>query len=136
MSLRMQAMLLRFLETGELQRVGADSISRRVDVRIIAATNRDLRERIAAGAFREDLYYRLNVVSIHVTPLRERPDDVRDLVEHFLDCYSREHRVPVRRLSDAALATLVAYRWPGNVRELKNVVERLVLKASDPANRG
>ena len=130
MSLRMQAMLLRFLETGELQRVGADTINRRVDVRIIAATNRDLRERMAAGAFREDLYYRLNVVSIHVTPLRERPEDVRDLLGHFLDFYSREHRVPVCCLSEAALAALVAYRWPGNVRELKNVVERLVLKAS------
>lgn len=130
MSLRMQAMLLRFLETGELQRVGADARNRRVDVRIIAATNRDLRERIAAGAFREDLYYRLNVVSIHVTPLRERTEDVRDLLRHFLDCYSREHRVPVRCLSEGALAALVAYRWPGNVRELKNVIERLVLKAS------
>jgi transcriptional regulator with PAS, ATPase and Fis domain len=131
MSLRMQAMLLRFLETGELQRVGADVTTRKADVRIIAATNRDLRERMAAGAFREDLYYRLNVVCIHVAPLRERPEDVRELLEHFLDSYSREHRVPVRRLSPAALAALVAYRWPGNVRELKNLIERLVLKASN-----
>jgi two-component system, NtrC family, response regulator HydG len=129
MSLRMQGMLLRFLETGELQRVGADAISRRVDVRIIAATNRDLRERIAAGAFREDLFYRLNVICIHVRPLRERPEDIRDLLEHFFDAYSERHRTRVRELSPAALDTLMAYRWPGNVRELKNVVERLVVQA-------
>lgn len=128
MSLRMQAMLLRFLETGELQRVGGDAVSRRVDVRIIAATNRDLRERIGAGAFREDLYYRLNVVCVHVRPLRERPEDVRDLLEHFLDSYSELHRTPLRRLSPAAMEMLMAYRWPGNVRELKNVVERLVVQ--------
>ena len=129
MSLRMQAMLLRFLETGELQRVGADAISRRVDVRIIAATNRDLRERISAGAFREDLYYRLNVICIHVRPLRERPEDIRDLLEHFLDAYRERHHTAARELSPAAMETLMAYRWPGNVRELKNVVERLVVQA-------
>ena len=129
MSLRMQAMLLRFLETGELQRVGADHALRRVNVRIIAATNRDLRERIEAGQFREDLYYRLNVILLQVPSLRGRPDDIHELLEHFLEEFSRQHRVPRRSLTPEALGLLKAYRWPGNVRELKNVVERMVVRA-------
>jgi transcriptional regulator with PAS, ATPase and Fis domain len=127
MSLRMQAMLLRFLETGELQRVGAAGM-RRVDVRIIAATNRDLKQCMAAGTFREDLYYRLNVIAIRLPALRERPGDIGELLAHFLESYSRHHRLPVRSLSREALDVLAAYRWPGNVRELKNVAERLVLR--------
>ncbi len=129
MSLRMQAMLLRFLETGELQRVGADVTTRRVNVRIIAATNRDLRKRIEAGEFREDLYYRLNVIVIDVPPLRGRPDDICELFEYFLESYSQHHRAERRLLTDEALGVLTGYGWPGNVRELKNVAERLVVRA-------
>jgi len=128
MSVRMQAVLLRFLETGELQRVGAERQSGRADVRIVAATNRDLRERIAAGAFREDLYYRLNVIHIHVPPLRERSEDVPPLVEHFVRVFSQQHRVAKPDMSAEALRRLVDYRWPGNLRELKNVLERMTLK--------
>jgi transcriptional regulator with GAF, ATPase, and Fis domain len=133
MSLRMQAMLLRFLETGELQRVGGDATNIRVDVRIIAATNRDLRQRIQAGEFREDLYYRLNVFLLHVPALRERRQDVAELFEYFLSSYSERHRVPRCRLTPEALHALMEYRWPGNVRELKNVAERLAVRAPGEA---
>ena len=129
MTLRMQALLLRFLETGEIQRVGSDRPQARVDVRVIAATNRNLTERIAAKEFREDLYYRLNVIHLTVPPLRERPEDVPDLLDHFLQTYAERHGVATPKLSPEALARLVAYRWGGNVRELKNFVERLVLKS-------
>jgi len=129
MSLRMQAMLLRFLETGELQRVGADHATRRIDVRIIAATNRNLAARIEAGEFRADLYYRLNVVLLEVPALRERRGDIPELLEHFLELYSLQHRVARRRLTPEALQRLMAYRWPGNVREVKNLVERLAVRA-------
>ncbi len=129
MSLRMQALLLRFLETGELQRVGSDRVVKRVDVRIIAATNRDLSKRIETGEFRADLYYRLNVILLEIPPLRNRPDDVRELLEHFLDAYANTHGVARRRLTPEALGLLMAYRWPGNVRELKNIVERLAVRA-------
>jgi DNA-binding NtrC family response regulator len=130
MSGRMQAVLLRFLETGELQRVGADRSHARANVRIIAATNRDLGAEMQAGRFREDLYYRLNVVRIHVPPLRERKEDVPPLLQHYLAYYSARHGVGPRTLSSAALAELVEHAWPGNVRQLKNAVERLVLKAT------
>jgi transcriptional regulator with GAF, ATPase, and Fis domain len=129
MSLRMQAMLLRFLETGELQRVGADRAGKRVDVRIIAATNRDLSQRIESGEFRADLYYRLNVILLQVPSLRERPEDIPELLEHFLESYCLRHGVARRRLTPEALGLLMKYRWPGNVRELKNVVERLAVRA-------
>jgi transcriptional regulator with PAS, ATPase and Fis domain len=121
MSLRMQAMLLRFLETGEIQAVGTDAHTRRVDVRVIAATNRNLLELIAAGQFREDLLYRLRVIHIEVPPLRERREDIEPLVTHFL----RRSPRPVG-IADAALKVLIRYRWPGNVRELQNVVEQAV----------
>jgi transcriptional regulator with GAF, ATPase, and Fis domain len=123
MSLRMQAVLLRFLESGEIQRVGSDRAHTRVNVRIVAATNRDLPTEIAGGGFRRDLYYRLNVLHIHVTPLRERRDDIQPLLDFYLERHCRSCR-----LSSRALDLLVAYRWPGNVRQLKNVVERLALK--------
>jgi len=129
MSVRMQAVVLRFLETGELRRVGAERQTGHADVRIVAATNRDLRERIAAGAFREDLYYRLNVIHIHVPPLRERSDDVPLLLDHFFRLFSLQHRVPRPDLSPEVLGRLLQYRWPGNLRELKNVAERMTLKA-------
>jgi DNA-binding NtrC family response regulator len=129
MSLRMQAMLLRFLENGELQRVGAERAVRRVNVRIIAATNRDLSRRIESGEFRADLYYRLNVILLEVPPLRQRKEDVPELLEHFLTSCSAAQRVARPRLTPEALERLVEYRWPGNVRELKNVAERLVARS-------
>jgi len=130
MTLRMQAMFLRFLENGEIHPVGADSFRERVDVRIIAATNKSLPDEVAAGRFREDLMYRLDVVHIHVPPLRERRADIRELIEHMLGRSSR----PIR-LDDEALFALESYRWPGNVRELQNVVERLVWTARDDVVR-
>ncbi len=129
MSLRMQALLLRFLESGEVQRVGADRSQNRVDVRVIAATNRNLAERIAEKEFREDLYYRLNVIHLLITPLRERRDDIQVLLAYFLRVYSQRHGVPTPDLAPDATRLLTAYDWPGNVRELKNVVERLVVRA-------
>jgi len=125
MSLRMQAALLRFLETGEIQRVGADRIRGTVNVRVIAATNRELDPEIAGSAFRADLYYRLNVLRIAIAPLRERKEDIPLLLDHFMACCSRQPGARERRFSADALALLVAYAWPGNVRQLKNVVERL-----------
>ena len=110
MSTRMQAMLLRFLESGEIQRVGADRPHTRVNVRLIAATNRDLQARIASGEFREDLFFRLNVIRIEIPPLRDRAEDVPLLIEHFLDAYSRLHKVPVTSVSPDAMDALVAYR--------------------------
>jgi transcriptional regulator with PAS, ATPase and Fis domain len=121
MSLRMQALLLRFLENGEIQPVGSDRAVSLVDVRVIAATNRKLPELIAAGRFREDLLYRLRVIHLHVPPLRERPEDIRPLVGHFIERAGR--RVAI---SEGALRLLERYRWPGNVRELQNIVEQAV----------
>ena len=121
MSLRMQAMLLRFLESGEIQAVGSDAPVTRVDIRVVAATNRNLAELIAAGQFREDLLYRLRVIHLEVPPLRERRDDIDVLVPHFIQRSGRNVTV-----TPAALQTLVRYRWPGNVRELQNVVEQAV----------
>jgi DNA-binding NtrC family response regulator len=121
MSLRMQALLLRFLENGEVQPVGAERGQARVKVRVIAATNRNLPEAVASGRFREDLLYRLDVVHLHVPPLRERPDDVKPLVAHTLA--KAERRI---HFTEGAMRALESYRWPGNVRELQNVVERLV----------
>ncbi len=121
MSLRMQALLLRFLENGEIQAVGADHSQARVDVRVVAATNRNLDELVAAGQFREDLLYRLRVIHLHVPALRDRADDVQALLQHFLALSERE-----LSFTDEALRALLRYRWPGNVRELRNVVEQLV----------
>jgi transcriptional regulator with GAF, ATPase, and Fis domain len=129
MSPRMQAVLLRFLETGEIQRIGADRSHARANVRLITATNRDLEKEVASGSFREDLFFRLNVIRLSVPPLRERRSDIALLVNHFLAWYGPLHRMPAAELAPEALEALVAYRWPGNVRELKNVVERIVLKA-------
>jgi transcriptional regulator with PAS, ATPase and Fis domain len=129
MSLRMQALLLRFLESGEIQRVGAERAQARVNVRVIAATNRNLTDRIVTKEFREDLYYRINVIHLTMPPLRERREDVPELLEHFIAYYSDRHAQPVPQLAPEALAHLVDYGWPGNVRELRNFVERLVLRA-------
>ena len=121
MSLRMQGMFLRFLENGEIQPVGSDTMKTHVNVRVIAATNKDLAAAVAAGRFREDLMYRLDVVHIRVPPLRERSEDVRALIEHHLSRAQRRIN-----LTEDALYALETYRWPGNVRELQNVVERLI----------
>ncbi len=129
MSLRMQALLLRFLETGEIQRIGDEREGVRVNVRVICATNRLLPARISRGEFREDLYYRLNVVHLRVPSLRERPDDVPLLLEHFVTEFVDRHRLPRPAIADEARARLLRYDWPGNVRELRNVVERLVVRA-------
>lgn len=129
MSLRMQGLLLGFLETGDVQRVGDDRPESRVDVRIIAATNRDLKERIQAKAVREDLYDRLNVTSIAIPPLRERAEDIGVLVEHFLAFFGGLYHVERPRFSRKAAECMSAYRWPCNVRELKNLVEQLVVTA-------
>jgi DNA-binding NtrC family response regulator len=122
----LQAKLLRFLEEKAFRRVGGTS-DITVDVRVIAATNRDLEQNVRDGKFREDLYFRLNVLRITMPPLRERPDDIAPLARHFLAGFSREFRRPQVALSPAAEKLLRAYSWPGNVRELRNVVERAVL---------
>jgi transcriptional regulator with GAF, ATPase, and Fis domain len=131
MSLRMQGMLLRFLETGELQKVGADHVGERLDVRVIVATNRVLPDMVEQGLFREDLYYRINVVNIHVPPLRDRRDDIPLLLEHFFENmgWSNGNRP---RIAPDAYAALADYQWPGNVRELANVVERIIVSGCGP----
>ena len=126
---RMQGLLLRFLETGEIQRVGSERTEARVNVRVIAATNRNLVDAVAAKAFRDDLYYRLNVIQLHLPPLRERLADVAALLPYFLQNFSAQYAVPVPSLSPDAMAMLETYHWPGNVRELKNVAERLVVRS-------
>ena len=128
MTLRMQGLLLRFLETGELQKVGADHRGKLTNVRIIAATNRNLQELIAKEQFREDLFYRLNVIHFMVPPLRDRREDIPLMIEHFLRRYQAlgSHHF-VRGFEPEAFQALVEYSWPGNVRELENVIERLVV---------
>jgi transcriptional regulator with PAS, ATPase and Fis domain len=125
MSLRMQALLLRFLESGETQAVGSDQPTTHVDVRVVAATNRNLRDLVAAGQFREDLFYRLCVIHLEVPPLRERPEDIQALMKHFLARAGRD-----LKFTDAALRLFLAHRWPGNIRELLNVIEQLVCLSS------
>lgn len=122
-----QAKLLQVLQDREVRRVGATQ-SRRVNVRIIAATNRDLDEQVRNGQFREDLFYRLSVVPVVIPPLRERPEDVLGLLHHFLERFNKRYGLS-RHLTNEAVTQLVEYRWPGNVRELENLVERLVVTA-------
>ena len=133
MSTRMQVVLLRFLESGEIQRVGADRSHTRVNVRLITATNRDLQAQINAGAFREDLYFRLNVIRFAIPPLRDRSEDVPLLVNYYVNSFGQSHKVSAPDITADAMNALVNYRWPGNIRELKNVVERIVLKAAGRA---
>ncbi|HEY7530109.1 MAG TPA: sigma-54 dependent transcriptional regulator, partial [Gemmatimonadota bacterium] len=131
MSAPAQAKVLRALQEGVIERVGGNEpIS--VDVRVLAATNKNLEEEIRAGSFREDLYYRLNVVPLHVPPLRERPEDLPDLARHFLAVYAQENNQPPKRFADDALEALARRDWPGNVRQLKNVVERLAILVEAP----
>jgi transcriptional regulator with PAS, ATPase and Fis domain len=147
MTLRMQGLLLRFLETGEIQKVGAERVSKATNVRVIAATNRNLRDLIVQGQFREDLFYRLNVIHLIVPPLRERRQDIPALIDHFMHRYTSSGngangngngrpngngaddspRYVAREIAPDAISALCAYSWPGNVRELENVVERLVV---------
>ena len=130
MTLRMQGLLLRFLETGELQKVGSERMGSVVNVRVIAATNRNLRHLIDQGQFREDLFYRLNVIHLRIPPLRDRRADIPALVEHFFDKFSQK-RGHTRLVSFApeAMQVLMEYAWPGNVRELENAIERLLVTA-------
>jgi len=125
----LQVKFLRVLEEKRVTPVGGNE-SREVDFRLVAATNRDLRAEIEAGRFRQDLYYRLSVVTVEIPLLRERKDDIPLLVERFRDLFAREHGKPVIGVTPAALAALVGYAWPGNVRELKNVLESAVLFAA------
>jgi len=122
----LQAKLLRALQDREFQRVGGEKTIR-VDVRIVAATNRDLRQAVRERSFREDLYYRLNVITIDLPALRERREDVPGLVEHFVEHFCHEMSRPLLRVSDETLACLRAYPWPGNVRELQNAIERAIV---------
>ncbi|MCJ7493754.1 MAG: sigma-54 dependent transcriptional regulator [Deltaproteobacteria bacterium] len=124
-SLAMQAKLLRVIQEHEIKRVGGTETTK-IDVRIIAATNKNLEELVAEKKFREDLFYRLNVVSIHLPSLRERLDDIPFLADHFLRKYAAENEKPVSRISAEVLDLLLRYQWPGNVRELENVIERAV----------
>ena len=132
MSARAQAKVLRVLQEGEVEPVG-QSKTQKVKVRVIAATNKNLPEEIRRGAFREDLYFRLNVVPLHVAPLRERPEDVAPLVEHFAGLYAERNGLRRRTFHRSAIDALAARSWPGNVRELKNLVERvLIMTENDP----
>jgi len=125
---QLQVKLLRVLQEREFERVG-DHRTVRVDVRVIAATNLDLQEEVRKGTFREDLYYRLNVVTVYLPPLRNRRDDIPLLIDHFLDRYNRENNRNVHKISRELLNTLMRYPWPGNVRELENAIERAVVLA-------
>ncbi len=129
MSPQMQGALLRFLENGEIQPVGADRKRTAIDVRVITATNRQLMDGMEAKSFREDLYYRLNVIHIHLPPLRERPEDIRVLLMYFVRQFSARHHVPVPQMSEDVIGWLESFAWPGNVRQLRNIAERLVIRA-------
>lgn len=130
LSLTVQAKLLRVLQNRTFERVGG-SKPVKIDVRIIAATNRNLAEMVEQGTFREDLYYRLHVFPITVPPLRERGSDVIALADHFVSTFSEENAKSIKRISTPALNMLMSYHWPGNVRELENVMERAVILSDD-----
>jgi len=127
--LEIQPKLLRLLQEREYERVGESKI-RMADVRVIAATNRNLKEAVARGAFREDLLYRLDVISLHLPPLRERPSDIRSLAQNQLEQLARQSGRPVKGFSEAAARMMERYAWPGNIRELRNVVERATILAT------
>jgi transcriptional regulator with GAF, ATPase, and Fis domain len=128
--LELQSKLLRVLQEGQYERVGEER-TRTVDVRILAATNRDLPREVAAGRFRQDLYYRLNVFPLAVAPLRERKEDIPLLAAHFLEEAARKLHLPPARLTQAHLAQFQSYDWPGNIRELQNAIERALILAQD-----
>jgi DNA-binding NtrC family response regulator len=128
----LQSKLLRVLQEKQYERVG-DEQTKAVDVRIIAATNRDLKAEVAAGRFREDLYYRLNVFPVEVVPLRQRAEDIPLLARHFMELVTKEMNCPMARLTPAGIAMLQNYHWPGNIRELRNVIERAMILAQGAA---
>jgi Nif-specific regulatory protein len=125
-----QAKLLRVLQDGEMRRVG-DTETRHVDVRIISATNRSLAKQVEGGLFREDLFYRLNVITIKMPPLRDRKGDIQILVQHFLDKFAARTGIPPKKITQAAMKALENYAWPGNVRELENTLERAVVLSQE-----
>jgi len=131
MGLVLQAKMLRFLEEKTFRRVGG-ARDLRVDVRVLAATNKDLEKAVRQGAFREDLYYRLNVVPVHIPALADRIEDVHDLVQHFIVQFNREFKRNVQGVTPEAMDCLLRYRWPGNIRELKNVIERVMILGEKP----
>ncbi|HJW87120.1 MAG TPA: sigma-54 dependent transcriptional regulator, partial [Candidatus Brocadiaceae bacterium] len=126
MSLKVQVKLLRVLEKGEFERVGGEK-TLKVDVRLITATNRNLEKEVSEGRFREDLFYRLNVITIHLPPLRERKDDIPILSNFFVIKYTKKYKKEIKGFAPEAMEALCAYHWPGNVRELENVVERAIV---------
>ncbi len=130
MPLGLQAKLLRVLQEKEIERIGS-SVSIEIDVRIIATSNRDLKEFIKKERFREDLYFRLNVIPVHIVPLRERMEDIPLLVEHFIEKYNKENGKAINSVDDEVMRLLLKYHWPGNVRELENYIERGVVTSSD-----
>ena len=132
-SRHVQVKLLRVLQEGEIERLGGGGKPRRIDLRLVAATNVDLAEEVRAGRFREDLFYRLNVIPVHVPPLRDRREDVPILVQHFVSLYAEKNGKPIAGCTPAALARLADYPWPGNVRELENAIERAVVLARGTA---
>lgn len=135
LSLGTQIKLLRVLQEREFERLGGTSTIK-INVRLLAATNRDLEQSITAGTFREELYYRLNVFTMFVPPLRERKEDILLLAEHFLGKYATEHHKAIRRIATSAIDMLMAYHWPGNVRELENTIARAVLVCDGPVIHG
>ena len=127
MSLPLQAKILRVLQEREFERLGGNETIR-IDIRVITATNKDLRKAVAEGTFREDLYYRLNVVSVHLPPLRERTGDIPDLVKYFIKRSSKELHKDIKDIDSSALTILKRYHWPGNIRELENVIKKAIIK--------
>ena len=134
LSVGAQAKLLRAIQEGELQRLGSEKTIK-VDVRLICATHQNLENLLKDGRFREDLYYRINVFPIFIPPLRERPEDILPLAEHFLSTFTQEYGKQIRRISTPAIDLLVQYHWPGNAREVRNCMERAVLICSEEVIR-
>src|SRR5262249_49738626 len=136
MSLKTQAKVLRVLQEQTLEPLGGGGKTIKVDVRVLAATNKDLQSEIRAGRFREDLFFRLNVIPIYVPPLRERQEAIPLLGEHFMAEFAREYGRRIKSFESGALAALQRYPWPGNVRELRNVIERLMIMVPGDAISG
>src|SRR6185312_4514529 len=132
--IEMQVKLLRVLQESEFERVGGIKTIK-VDVRLVTATNRDLLAEVGAGAFREDLFYRLNVVPIHIAPLRERREDIPLLADHFIAKFNGRLKKEIASITPEAIERLIAYQWPGNIRELENLMERTMLFCEGPAIR-
>jgi two-component system response regulator AtoC len=128
----LQSKLLQLLQDGQFCRIGAQE-DKKVEVRVVCATNRQLEQEIATGSFRQDLFYRINVVNLHMPPLRERAADIPALVEYFLDYYNRKYNCRTRELSDELKAMLQKYHWPGNIRELENLIKRYVILGTEEA---